>query len=130
MKSLKTFTDDRGSLTILEGGRDVPFEIARVYWIYGVEADKVRGKHANQSSQQFLVAINGSMDITLEDINGRRVVHLDSKTEGLLIPPGTWNELSNFSENAILAVFSSQHYCPETYINTYEEFLEFIHHQS
>ena len=127
MKRLNTYTDDRGSLTVLEGGIDVPFDIARVYWIYGVNPHKERGKHANRSSKQFLVAINGSVEVTLENLEGRQTYHLNSRTEGLLIPPGTWNELSNFSDDAILMVFSSQPYRPETYLNTYEEFQEFIH---
>ena len=127
MAQLKTFTDDRGSLTLLEGGIDVPFQIARVYWLHGVPAGKERGKHANKTSSQYLLAINGSIDVTIEDINGRRTIHLDSKNQGLLVPPGTWNELSNFSEGAVLIVFSSQLYQPETYLNTYEEFQAFIH---
>lgn len=127
MKQLKTFTDDRGSLTVLEGGIDVPFAIARVYWLHHVGKDKTRGSHANRTSTQFLVAIAGSVDVALEDIHGKRTVHLCSNSEGLLLPPGTWNELSNFSEDAVVMVFSSQPYKPETYLNTYEEFQTFIH---
>ena len=129
MKRLKTFTDKRGSLTLVEGGVDVPFDIARVYWIHNVQLGESRGKHANRTSTQFLIAINGSVDVNLEDINGKRTVHLNKNTEGVLLPPGTWNELYNFSADAIVVVFSSQLYKPETYLNTYEEFQDFIHQQ-
>ena len=121
-----TFTDKRGSLTLLEVGKDVPFEVTRVYWIYDVPQGEERGKHANKVSYQYLVAVSGSIDVCLEDVNGRRHYHLDSKSEGLLVPPATWNELSNFSSDAVLMVLASHSYCPQTYINSYEEFLDFI----
>ena len=126
MDYLKTFTDKRGSLTLLEFEKQVPFTVTRVYWIYDVPQGVERGKHANRLSYQYLIAIHGSVDVCLEDVNGRRTYHLTSKSEGLLVPPATWNELSNFSSDAVLLVFASHVYCPETYINSYEEFLDFI----
>ncbi len=127
MDYLKTFTDKRGKLTLLEIGKEVPFAVERIYWIYDVPAEEERGKHANRISYQYLVAINGSMKVCLEDINGRTDYFLDSKSEGLLVPPGTWNELSNFSADAVLMVLASHSYDPSTYLNTKEEFLDFIH---
>ncbi len=126
MERLKTFTDKRGSLTLLEVGQDIPFEVARVYWIYDVPQGEERGKHANRVSYQYLVAVSGSIDVCLEDVSGRKYYHLDSKSEGLLVPPATWNELSNFSSDAVLMVLASHSYCQQTYINSYEEFLDFI----
>lgn len=126
MKHLKTFTDKRGSLTLLEVGQDIPFPIERVYWIYDVPREQERGKHANRVSYQYLVAVSGCLDVCLEDANGRRHYHLTSKSEGLLVPPATWNELSNFSPDAVLIVLASHPYNQETYINSYEEFLDFI----
>jgi dTDP-4-dehydrorhamnose 3,5-epimerase-like enzyme len=76
---------------------------------------------------EYVVAVNGSVDITLEDTNGRREYHLDSKEKGLLIPPDTWDELRNFSPDAVLLVMASHNYNPDTYINSYEEFLNYIH---
>ena len=116
MERLKTFTDKRGSLTLLEVGQDIPFEVARVYWIYDVPQGEERGKHANRVSYQYLVAVSGSIDVCLEDVNGRKYYHLDSKSEGLLVPPATWNELSNFSSDAVLMVLASHSYCQQTYI--------------
>lgn len=126
MEHLKTFTDKRGSLTLLEVGQDIPFPVERVYWIYNVPCGQERGKHANRESYQYLVAISGSIDVCLEDASGRKYYQLSSKSEGLLVPPLTWNELSNFSPNAVLMVLASHPYCQETYINSYEEFLDII----
>lgn len=126
MDKLKTFTDSRGSLTIVEEGHEVPFSIQRVYWIHGVPEGEERGKHANRISYQYLIAVNGSVDITLEDKGGRHTYHLDSKDKGLLVPPLTWNELKNFSKDAVLLVFASHPYDTGTYINSHEEFLKLI----
>lgn len=126
MDELKTFTDSRGNLTIAQEGVEIPFSIQRAYWIYGVPEGEERGKHANRISYQYLVAVSGSVDITLEDINGRETYHLDSRDKGLLVPPLTWNELTNFSKDAVLLVFASHSYDIETYINSHEEFLELI----
>ena len=104
----------------------MPFPISRVYWIYDVPQGVKRGFHANKLSYQYLVAINGSVDICLEDKNGRRDYHLSSRTRGLLVPPETWNELTNFSSDAVLLVFASHTYDPSTYINSHDEFLEYI----
>lgn len=126
MDKLKTYTDERGCLSLVEEGNEIPFSITRAYWIYNVPQGEERGKHANKISYQYLIAVNGSVDICLEDINGRRIYHLDSKNKGLLVPPRTWNELSNFSEDAVLLVLASHSYDTETYINSYEEFKEYI----
>ena len=126
MDKLKTHTDNRGSLTLVESGHEIPFGITRAYWIYDVPAGKERGKHANKISYQYLIAVNGSVDICLEDINGRTSYHLNSKEKGLLIPPLTWNELTNFSQDAVLLVLASHSYDPDTYINSHEEFLNYI----
>lgn len=126
MDKLKTYTDKRGSLSLVEEGNEIPFSITRAYWIYNVPEGEERGKHANKLSYQYLIAMNGSVDITLEDINGRTTYHLDSRNKGLLVPPRTWNELRNFSSDAVLLVLASHSYDTETYINSYEEFLEFI----
>ena len=126
MDRLKTFTDSRGSLTIAEVGIDVPFNIQRVYWIHSVPQGEERGWHSNTEMYEYVVAVNGSVDITLEDINGRRDYHLDAKDKGLLIPPDTWDEIRNFSPDAVLLVMASHSYNPDTYINSYKEFLNYI----
>lgn len=126
MDKLKTHTDKRGSLTVVEGDHEIPFAITRAYWIYDVPGGEERGKHANKISYQYLIAVNGSVEICLEDSNGCTTYHLDSKDKGLLIPPLTWNELRNFSSDAVLLVLASHSYDPDTYINSHDEFLNYI----
>lgn len=126
MDILKTFTDNRGSLTIAEEGIDVPFKIERVYWIHGVPQGQERGKHSNKVSWEYVVAVNGSVEITLENKDGRQTYLLDSKDKGLIIPPDTWDEIRNFSPDAVLLVLASHKYDESAYIHSYEEFLKHI----
>lgn len=123
---LKTFMDERGCLTVSESGKDLPFEVKRVYWIYDVPEGQERGKHANRITYQYLVAVKGCVKVTLENKEGRHTYMLDRPDKGLLIPPLTWNELLYLSSDAVLLVLSSQPYNPETYINSYEDFLHMI----
>ena len=74
MERLKTFTDKRGSLTLLEVGQDIPFEVARVFWIHNVPEGQERGQHANTELSEYLVAVSGSFDIWTEDETGRKFV--------------------------------------------------------
>ena len=127
MDLLDTFTDERGSLTVIEAEKDIPFVVRRAYWIYDVPGGQERGKHANRMTYQYLVAVKGRVEITLENKEGKRAYVLDRPDKGVLIPPMTWNELLSFSEDAVLLVLSSQPYRPEMYINSYEEFLRMIH---
>ena len=126
MDKLKTYTDSRGSLTIIEEGHEVPFKIQRVYWIHGVPQGEERGWHSNKISSEYVIAVNGSVEITLEDKEGRRTYLLDSREKGLLIPPDTWDEIRNFSPDAVLLVLASHSYDETAYINSYEEFLQHI----
>ena len=126
MDKLKTFTDKRGSLTIVEGRYDIPFDIQRVYWIHNVPQGEERGGHSNKEVYEYVIAVCGSVDITLEDKNGKKRYHLDAKDKGLLIPPDTWDELRNFSPDAVLLVLASHSYDETAYINSYEEFLQYI----
>ena len=126
MEILKTFTDSRGSLTIAEEGIDVPFRIERVYWIHSVPQGQERGKHSNKVSWEYVVAVNGSVEITLENKDGRQTYLLDSKDKGLIIPPDTWDEIRNFSPDAVLLVLASHKYDESAYIHSYEEFLKHI----
>lgn len=124
IKSLNTFTDDRGSLTVVETLKDIPFEVKRIYWIYNVPKEKERGCHANRITYQYLVAVKGIINIKLESLEGEISSYtLNSPEKGLLIPPMTWNELQYMSEDAVLLVMSSQPYNPEMYINSHEEFV-------
>lgn len=126
---LNTFTDERGNLTVGEVGKEIPFNVRRVFWIYGVPEGKERGKHANRIIYEYLVAVKGCVKITLENKEGRRTYCLDSPDKGLLIPPLTWTDLFYFSPDAVLMVLSSHLYQPEMYIYSHDEFLRIIHNE-
>lgn len=126
MDEIKTYKDERGCLTIAESMGSVPFPISRIYWIYDVPQGARRGCHANKISYEYLVAVNGSVTVTLEDKNGRRTYNMCSKAKGLLLPPETWTELTDFSSDAVLLVFASHDYDLSTYINSHDEFLAYI----
>lgn len=126
MDDLKTYSDSRGSLTLVEAGASVPFPIERVFWIYDVPQGAARGFHANKECYEYLVAVSGSVDVVLEDKDGRRQYTLCSRDKGLLVPPETWRELVNFSHDAVLLVFASHGYDTSSYINSREEFFEYI----
>ena len=91
MKLMNTFTDERGSLTVVESDKDIPFEVKRAYWIYGVPEGKERGKHANRITYQYLVAVKGCVKVALESKDTKQTYVLDSPDKGLLIPPLTSN---------------------------------------
>lgn len=127
ISSLKTINDARGSLTVAEVMKDIPFEVKRIYWIYNVPKEMERGKHANRITYQYLVAVKGSITVKIENKEVKESVVLDSPEKALLIPPMTWNELTYSSEDAVLLVLSSESYKPEMYINSYDEFVSLIH---
>lgn len=111
---LPKFEDPRGNLSFIEhGSRGVcPFEIERVYWIYDVPAGAVRHGRALTTTSELIVAMSGSFDVVLHD--GSRT-HLCRSDSGLLIPPGTWRELDNFSTNSVAMILASAPYDPEEY---------------
>ncbi len=122
MDHLITHTDARGSLTIVEAQKDFPFSVDRVYWLHSVPEGAERGYHASRSCYEYLVAMSGSVEIVLEDKEGRSNYLLCKKDEGLIVPPYTWIELKKFSPDAVLLVLASDGYQPESYINDYLEF--------
>lgn len=123
----KTFGDERGLLTAIEGGKDLPFEIKRVFYIYGTKGrDMVRGKHANRKSKFILIMLNGSCEIKIYDNKGsmKETVKLDSPNKGLFLNNMVWKEMCEFSDNSVMLVLSSEHFDEFEYIDTYEEFLK------
>ncbi len=93
--------DPRGNLTFVEGGRQIPFDIRRVYYLYDVPGGSERGGHAHLALHQFVIAMSGSFDIVLDDGFDRKRYHLNRSYEGLYIPPMTWRELDNFSSGSV-----------------------------
>lgn len=119
LHNLKTFTDSRGNLTVIE--KEIPFNIKRIFYIYGVD-NSVRGKHRHKRTKQFLVSIKGSCIVHSKSAPGRKLKTfiLDSPSKGLLISPEDWHYMGNFSKDCILQVFASTYFDPEDYI--YEEY--------
>lgn len=118
--------DDRGSLVALEGGNTVPFEIKRVYYIFGTEQNVSRGFHAHHNLKQVAICVTGRCRMILDDGKIREEVWLDSPTKGLLIGDLVWREMHDFSEDCVLLVLASEHYDENDYIRGYDEFLRFI----
>ncbi|WP_347374305.1 FdtA/QdtA family cupin domain-containing protein [Aequorivita sp. Q41] len=113
--------DSRGNLAVIEG-KTLPFEFKRVYYLFDVPSDAHRGGHAHKEQQEFLIAVSGSFEVTLDDGNNKKRVTLNKPNKGLLIPTGIWRELENFSSGAICLVFSSGAFLEEDYIREYNVF--------
>lgn len=122
---LPGFHDSRGSLTVAEQLHDVPFSIERAFWIYGVPSGRGRGGHAHRNLTQLLIAVHGSLTVILDDGESSTAYLLDNPSEGLLVPPGTWNILENFSAGAVCLVLVSGHYDEGEYIREYDDFRAF-----
>ena len=104
---LPKICDPRGNLSVIESFKNVPFKIARAYWIYDVPAGKVRSGHAFKTQDEFIVALSGSFDVVYSDGSTKSQIHLARSYYGLYVPHLTWRELNNFSTNSIALVWSS-----------------------
>ncbi len=120
-----TDPEGRGNLSVIE--KDfLPYEIKRVYYLYDVPSDSFRGGHAHKEQLEFLIALSGSFDVTLDNGKVKKKVTLNKPNKGLLIPTGVWRELENFSSGAICLVLSSGEFLEEDYIREYENFINEI----
>jgi len=111
-----------GSIVVAHGERDVPFAIRRIYFLYGVPADQMRGRHAHKTLTQIAVCVRGSCRFCLDDGHERTELVLSKPYEGLVIRPMMWREMSDFSEDCVLLVLASDAYDESDYIRDYEEF--------
>ena len=115
-----------GNLVPIEGGRDIPFDIKRVYYIYDTIEGVRRGFHAHKQLEQILICIHGSCKILLDDGKEKEVVELSTPIEGLYISNDMWREMFDFSSDAVLMVLASNYYDENDYIRDYESFKEFV----
>lgn len=122
----KVLGDDRGKLIVIEGKQEIPFDIARVFYIYGTNSSVIRGQHANRESEFFLVSIAGNCKVRMTDTYDEYIVELNRPTMGIYIPRMVWKDMFAFSEDAILLVFASKHYDGEEYIRDYEEYTKMM----
>lgn len=118
--------DERGKLVIVEGGIDVPFEIKRLFYIYGSDKDVVRGKHANRNSEFVLINVSGSSKVMVTDGKEKQIIELTKPRQGVYLPKMVWKEMYDFSEDSVLLVLASTHYDGNEYIRTYDEFLKTV----
>lgn len=116
--------DERGWLVVAEGNKDVPFEIKRIFYIYGTDPKVVRGQHANRNSEFVLVNVAGSCKVKTRDGRGaERVFALNKPNMGLYIPKMVWKDMYDFSPDSILLCIASEVYDPNEYIRDYDEFV-------
>jgi len=120
---LPRITDPRGNLTFIEGGRHLPFEIKRVYYLYDVPGGAERGGHAHKDLKQLIVALSGSFDVRLDDGRAQKTVHLNRGYNGLYVCSMIWREITNFSSGAVCLVIASNHYDESDYYRDYAGFV-------
>lgn len=111
-----------GNITIVEGRENVPFNIERVYYLYDMPGGESRGGHAHKELYQLIVAASGSFDVLLDDGVNKKIVRLNRPDLGLMVVPGIWRELFEFSSGAICLVLASHKYNDDDYIRDYDKF--------
>jgi len=120
---LPKINDPRGNLTFIEGGKHIPFDVKRVFYLYDVPGGADRAGHALKQCQQFLIAISGSFDVILDDGRNKKRIHLNRSYYGLLIPPLLWREIDNFSSGSVCLVLASRRYDEHDYYRVYNDYL-------
>ena len=123
----KDLGDERGKLYVIEGdGYDIPFDIKRVFYMYGSDETVVRGQHANRETEFLLINVSGKSKVRVDDGRESRVIELDRPGIGLYIPAMLWKDMYDFSADSVLLVLASRHYDDQEYIRDYEEYLQYI----
>ena len=119
--------DERGHLVIAEGTIDVPFEIKRLFYIYGSDKDVIRGQHANRKTEFVLINVSGTSKVRVKDGEGNEAIFcLNRPHTGIYLPTMVWKDMYDFSEDSVLLVIASEHYDPEEYIRSYDDFVSEI----
>lgn len=121
---LPKILDRRGNLSVIEELKNIPFKIARTYWIYDVPGGEARGGHAYKVNEEFIVALSGSFDVILDDGKNKKTYSLNRSYYGLYVPKGLWREMNNFSTNSLALILASTAYSYDDYIYDYNEFIE------
>lgn len=126
LKKFKVLGDERGQLVALEGEKDIPFDIKRVFYIYGTQDGVSRGNHSHYKTQQFLIAVNGSCKVTLDNGTTKKTYSLDAPNLGLFQDALIWGTMHDFSEDCVLMVLANAYYASNDYITQYDTFIEVI----
>lgn len=115
----------KGNISVIENGITIPFDVKRAYYLYDVPGGESRGGHAHKNLQQLIIAASGSFNVTLDDGNVKRTFTLNRPYQGLLIVPGIWRELDDFSSGSVCLVLASHKYDEQDYIRDYQYFKNF-----
>ncbi|MCF8444028.1 MAG: FdtA/QdtA family cupin domain-containing protein [Crocinitomicaceae bacterium] len=122
---LSKINDRAGNLSFVENSKNIPFDIKRVYYIYDVPGGSDRGGHAHKNLEQFVIAVSGAFEVSLDDGTNKKIVRLDRPFMALHIQKGIWRETRNFTSGSVCMVIASEDYNDEDYIYDYNEFLKF-----
>ena len=123
IERLPHFADIRGNLVPLQAGSGVPFAPVRIFLVYGVPADGIRGEHAHRECEQFLIAAHGALSVSIDDGAARAEIRLEDPTVGLYLPPMTWGTQYDFGPDGVLLVAASHRYDADDYIRDYDLFV-------
>lgn len=116
--------DERGNLVVIEGeGIDIPFDIKRVFYIYGSDSSVVRGQHANRETEFLLVNVSGTSKVKVDNGKESEIIELNKPRMGLYLSAMLWKDMYDFSEDSVLLVLASRHYDSKEYIRNYEDYL-------
>lgn len=115
----------KGDISVVENGETVPFDTKRVYYLYDVPGGVDRGGHAHKELKQLIVAVSGSFTVVLDDGTSKRSITLNRPYMGLLVVPGIWRVLEDFSSGSVCLVLASEKYAPADYIRDYSDFIEY-----
>ncbi len=119
--------DERGNLVVIEGeGRDLPFDIKRVFYIYGSDSTVIRGQHANRETEFLLVNVSGSSKVRVDNGDESAVIELNRPRMGLYLSSMLWKDMYDFSEDSVLLVLASRHYDEKEYIRDYGTYLQVL----
>ena len=120
--------DERGKLVVIEGNESIPFDIKRVFYIYGSDSTVVRGQHANKVSEFVLINVAGTSKVRITDGKEEMIVELNKPMMGVYIPKMVWKDMYDFSSDSVLLVLANTHYDGSEYIRNYEEYLKALEH--
>lgn len=120
--------DERGNLVVIEGnGQDIPFDIKRVFYIYGSDAQVVRGQHANRETEFLLVNVSGTSKVRIDNGRDSQIIELNRPRMGLYLSPMVWKDMYEFSADSVLLVLANRHYDAAEYIRDYQDYLTELH---
>lgn len=118
-------SDRKGNISVVENGKDIPFDVKRTYYLYDVPGGESRGGHAHKELSQLIIAASGSFTVTLDDGRVKRTFTLNRPYQGLYVVPGIWRTLDDFSSGAVCLVLASERYDEADYIRDYDKFIEY-----